>query len=224
MHASGASGRAAAALTQSTGFPLPGLVSTESLPGLLPAHALLDGPFPPVGPVGLTAPPASVRCAATTALCPSRVASLVARFPLPCVLPSFVVSLTGSCPGGSTQDHARAFGPPVPPSGFSDKATGGSPPCPRSPSGDLPRSQPPGVSCALALTHPGRRPSSAGKPSAFPSIRRKDILLSTTLPVAGLHDAACLLAPPGFVRPLAGRHAGALLTGWRGFDQVGLEP
>src|SRR5215467_1042780 len=34
--------------------------------------------------------------------CPSRGASLVARFPIPCVLPSFVVSLTGSWPGGSS--------------------------------------------------------------------------------------------------------------------------
>ena len=48
--------------------------------------------------------------------------------------------------------------------------------------------------------------------------------LPTTLPFSGLHHAACLLATPGFVRPLAGRHAGSLLTCWRGFDQVGLEP
>jgi len=32
--------------------------------------------------------------------CPSRVASLVARFPIPCVLPWFVVSLPGSGPRG----------------------------------------------------------------------------------------------------------------------------
>src|SRR5262249_23677728 len=30
---------------------------------------------------------------------------------------AFVVSLTGSCPGGSATDHARAFGHPVPYSG-----------------------------------------------------------------------------------------------------------
>ena len=50
------------------------------------------------------------------------------------------------------------------------------------------------------------------------------ILLSTTLHIAGLNHAACLLATPGSVRPLAGRHAGSLLTGWLGFNQVGLEP
>ena len=48
--------------------------------------------------------------------------------------------------------------------------------------------------------------------------------MSTTIPISGLHHAACLLATPGFVRPLAGRHAGSLLTGWLGVSQVGLEP
>jgi hypothetical protein len=52
----------------------------------------------------------------------------------------------------------------------------------------------------------------------------RTILLSTTLRFAGLHHAACLLAPPGTIHPCAGMHAGALLTCWRGFDQVGLEP
>src|SRR5262249_44330977 len=52
----------------------------------------------------------------------------------------------------------------------------------------------------------------------------RDILLSTTLHFSGLSHAACVLATPGSIRPLAGRHAGSLLTGWRGVDQVGLEP
>ena len=46
--------------------------------------------------------------------------------------------------------------------------------------------------------------------------------MSTTIHISGLNDAACLLATPGFVRPLAGRHAGSLLTGWLGVSQVGL--
>ena len=32
------------------------------------------------------------------------------------------------------------------------------------------------------------------------------ILLSTTLPISGLNDAACILAPSSFVRPLLGVH------------------
>src|SRR5437879_2148324 len=50
----------------------------------------------------------------------------------------------------------------------------------------------------------------------------RDILLSTTIHISGLNDAACLLATPGSVRPLAGRHAGSLLTCWLDFNQVGL--
>src|SRR2546426_11672980 len=52
----------------------------------------------------------------------------------------------------------------------------------------------------------------------------RDILVSTTILIAGLHHAACILATPGSVQPLAGMHAGSLLTCWRGFRQVGREP
>ena len=48
--------------------------------------------------------------------------------------------------------------------------------------------------------------------------------MTTTIPISGLNDAACLLATPGFIRPIAGRHAGSLLTGWLGIRQVGLGP
>jgi hypothetical protein len=46
--------------------------------------------------------------------------------------------------------------------------------------------------------------------------------MTTTIHFSGLHHAACLLATPGSVRPLTGRHAGSLLTGWLGVGQVGL--
>jgi hypothetical protein len=52
----------------------------------------------------------------------------------------------------------------------------------------------------------------------------RTILLSTTLLFSGLQHAACLLATPGSIHPLAGMHAGSLLTCWLGFAQVGLEP
>jgi hypothetical protein len=48
--------------------------------------------------------------------------------------------------------------------------------------------------------------------------------LTTTLSISGLHHAAYLLATPGSVRPLTGRHAGSLLTCWLGFNQVGFAP
>jgi len=47
---------------------------------------------------------------------------------------------------------------------------------------------------------------------------------TTTISISGLNDAACLVATPGSVRPLAGRHAGSLLTCWLSVSQVGLEP
>ena len=46
---------------------------------------------------------------------PSRVASLVARFPIPCVLPSFVVSLPGSGPRGKLPGSRQGFCSPGPP-------------------------------------------------------------------------------------------------------------
>ena len=137
-----------------------------SLPCLLPADALPDGAFPPVGRLGLTSPPSQVLCAATTAALPISGASLVAR--LPDTLPASVVR---GIPAGLVtwwkhSDHARAFGHPVPHSGNVVKETGGSPTFPSSPCEDMPRSQTPVVSCALALPHPGLLPSSACKPSA----------------------------------------------------------
>ena len=55
---------------------------------------------------------------------------------------------------------------PGPPFRVWDKETGGSPTFPSSPCEDMPRSQTPVVSCALALSHSGLLPSSACKPSA----------------------------------------------------------
>ncbi len=136
----------------------------------------------------------------------------------------FVVSQKGSWSSGSPRP-CQGLWSPGPPIRVWNKETGGSPTFPSSPYGYMPRSQTPVVSCTLAIPRPGLRPSGACTPSAFPSMTTGGIAsLSTTLPIAGLHHAACVLATPGFIRPLTGRHAGALLTGWRGVRQVGLEP
>src|SRR5262249_13381861 len=86
------------------------------------------------------------------------------------------------------------------------------------------------------LSDPGgglRTRHSAPRTAAFRSVDTvgfplrtpwRDILLSTTLPISGLHHAACILATPGSVRPLTGRHAGSLRIGWLGVHQVGFEP
>ena len=96
-------------------------------------------------------------------------ASLVAR--LPDTLPASRVRGVphGLATRGKPPGHARAFGHPVPQSGLCVKEPGGSPKFPSSPCEDMPRSQTPVVSCALALSHPGLLPSGACKPSAFPS-------------------------------------------------------
>ena len=151
---------------QSTGLPWSGLVSSKSLPCLPPADALLDGAFPPVGRLGLTSPPSPVLCAATTAILPISGSFTCRSFPD--TLPASVVR---GVPYGlvATRKRQGTPGPvvtrsPIP--GIVVKETGGSPTFPRSPSGDMPRSQTPVVSCVLAIPHPGLLPSSACKPSA----------------------------------------------------------
>ena len=84
--------------------------------------------------------------------------------------------------------------------------TGGSPKFPSYPSEDMPRSQTPVVSCALAsIAHrivAFRRMQTVG----FGLDAAEAILLTTTIHISGLNDAACLLAPSSFVRPLLGWH------------------
>jgi hypothetical protein len=104
-------------LPQCSGGLVTRLVSAKSLSCVNPLHALPDGAFPPVGRLGLTSPRSTVLCDATTATCPSRVASLVARFPIPCVLPYVCGLPYGLVIWSKPPEHARAFGPPVPRSG-----------------------------------------------------------------------------------------------------------
>jgi hypothetical protein len=179
-------------------------------------NALLDVTFPPVGRLGLTSPPSLVLCDATTATI-----SLSGRFACRSLPDTLRASPVRGVPVGlvawlKRPDRARAFDHPVPHSGSLVKETGGSPTFPSSPCADMPRSQTPVVSCALAIAHPGLLPSSACEPSAF--------LFIHNYTHSGLNHAAYLLATPGFVRPLTGRHAGSLLTCWLDVSQGGLEP
>jgi len=59
----------------------------------------------------------------------------------------------------------------------------------------------------------------------FPlALTREGIPLTTTLPMSGLHDAACFLTTPGFTHPMTAMHAGSFPTGWLGVRRVGCEP
>jgi hypothetical protein len=64
--------------------------------------------------------------------CPSRGPSRVARSPIPCLLPSFVVSLTGSWPGGSSRSRQGLWspGPPLRACGQGDRGLSHVPECP----------------------------------------------------------------------------------------------
>ena len=111
----------------------------------------------------------------------------VARSPIPCVLLAVCGVPAGLVLWSKRPEHARAFGHPVPQSGMCVKETDGSPKFPSSPYEDMPRSQTPVVSCALAITHPGLLPSSALDTVGFPTtyIFRGSI----TRPTFSLHPA-----------------------------------
>jgi hypothetical protein len=105
---------------------------------------------------------------ATLRLPPGRLRGLrfVARSPIPCVLLTFVVSPEGSWCGRSAQTTPGLLVTRSPHAGILIKGPDGSPKFPSSPCADMPRSQTPVVSCALAITHPGLLPSSHWTPSA----------------------------------------------------------
>ena len=164
------------------------------------------GAFPPVGP--WVTVPHLLRYYAPLRLPPAHLGSLrlslASRYRA--CFTAFVVSLAGSWPGSKPPDHARALWSPGPPIRDVGTETGGSPTFPRYPSEDMPRSQTPVVSCALAaLAHrivAFRRMQTVG----FCLDTAETILLTTTLHISGLNDAACLLAHSSFVRPLLGWH------------------
>jgi len=209
---------------QSTGLPWSGLVSSKSLPCLPPADALLDGAFPPVGRLGLTSPPSAVLCAATTAALPISGSFTCRSFP-----DTLLASIVRGIPAGLVARGKLQVTPgplvsrsPFPALQQGDRWLSQVPEFPLWK--HAPLSDPGGV---LGTRH------TAPRTAAFRRLQTvgfplddlwRDILVSTTIHLSGLNHAACVLATPGFVRPLTGRHAGSLLTGWLGVSQVGLEP
>ena len=81
----------------------------------------------------------------------------------------------------------QGLGSPGPPLRAWRLETGGAPTFPSSPSADMPRSQTPVVSYALAIAHPGLLPSSACTPSASPQLY--PFRGSMTRPAFSLHPA-----------------------------------
>ena len=180
--------------------------------------------FPPVGPLGLGSPPSPVLCAAKTTPCPSRVASLVARFPIPCLLHGVRVVPRGLVAWWTPPGHARAFGRPVPRSGHGARRQVVLPSSRVTPLKTCPALRPRWCPAHSPLSHTGLLPSGACKPSAFPSIplrlsygpRLYTFRGSSTRPTSSL-------TPASYSHCWAGTWS-ALLTCWRGLRQVGLAP
>jgi hypothetical protein len=196
-----------------------GIARRSGPPTVLPGVAC-----PPGGPVGLRAPPALVLGSAQPA--PLPLAGRLACRALPDPLGT---SLRACCPVraaalGAAPRPPQGLWSPGPPVRACAKETEGAPTVPRSPSGGLPRSQPPGVSCARALAPPGRWPAGHGQPSAFPAVLLKALLVSTrsagrgslTRPAASFHRAPYAHAWVGTWRSLP--------SCWHGFHRMGLEP
>jgi hypothetical protein len=154
MHASGSSGRAAAARAPSIGLSWSGLVRSQSLP--VSGQRRLCPTAPSLPWVPWAAVPHLRRDDAPLRLppCPSRGASLVARHPD--TLPASTVRglRCRLVARWKPPSHARAFGPPVPLCRHLNQATGGAPKFPSSHSEGMPRSQTPVGSWALAIARP----------------------------------------------------------------------
>jgi len=180
---------------------------------------------PPVGPVGRGSPPSSVLGAAKTATLP--LSGCCACRSLPDTVPASARSWYPLRAHARVEApvHARACGRPVPSSGSVVKERDGSPTFPRDPCVCMPRSPTPVVSGARAVPHPGLLPSGACTPSAFPSDLPCGISSCPRLYTlrGSITRPASSLTPAPYSHGWAGTWS-ALLTGWLGFDQVGLEP
>ena len=163
----------------------------------------------------------SVRCSATTATTPSRPPPVVPCSPIPWCDP-----LLHSQPGPRTTPPrwARRFSIPAPRSGTFPRSVVA-----------LPSSRVTPLNACPALRPrwcPQHSPSRVqdcclpplAKRRLSPLVRTEAILLTTTIHISGLNHAACVLATPGSIPPIAGTHAGSLPTGWLGVSRVGFAP
>src|SRR5712691_7826881 len=198
---------------QSHGGLVTRLVSTKSLSCVCPLERSARRRLPSRGSLGPHFPTFIGTMRRYDCHLPVSGASLGAR--LPDTLPASACLWSPKRAHGRVEapDHARAFGHPVPPSGYGTRRQVA-----------LPSSRvPPMVPCPALRPRwcPAHSPSRT-QDCCLPALANRR--LPTTIHLSGLHHAAYLLATPGFVRPLAGRHAGSLLTCWLDVSQVGLEP
>jgi hypothetical protein len=140
--------------------------------------------FPQMGPLGLGSPPSSVLCSAKTACCPSQGPSLLARPPIPCLLPRFCVSRkSAGLAVRQKQPHQRqgswSAGTPTPPA-ISARRQQALPSSRVAPVSTCPALRPRWCPNDIAITPPGLLPSGINKPSAFPLQLPKEVIPMTT--------------------------------------------
>jgi hypothetical protein len=157
--------------------------------------------FPPVGPVGLGAPPSSVLCAATTALLP--VSGHCTCRSRPDTLLASVCSWSPIRARDRVEapDPARAFGHPVPLSGSSTRRQVALPRSRVTPLHACPALRPRWCPVHSPFAHSGLLPSGQWKPSAFPSdnLERYPLVHDSThfgAPSRGLHPRSLPLRTP----------------------------
>ena len=214
------------------------LVIPEALPSVLPENVLPGFAFPPGGPWDSGAPPSrpgaagsrpAVPWSAQTATSLSR-----SRAGLP-VLPRYLGALVLLCVPCSCTVRlrgasllARRESLPHWPALRSLVPTRTPWALPRSrvtPLHRMPRSQTPVVSWTLALAHPGLRPAGHGTPSACPSLWLEAYPVDHHSPSFGAPSRGLQPRSIPLRTPIAGGARGcALLTCWRGLDQVGCAP
>jgi hypothetical protein len=125
---------------------------------------------------------------------------------------------------GEAPRSRQGLGSPGPPIRALCTETGGAPTFPSSPCADMPRSQTPVVSCALARPHPGLLPAGACTPSACAAIPlRLSCCPRLYLFRGSITRPASSLTPASYTHCWAGTWS-ALLTCWLGVRQGGLEP
>ena len=160
--------------------------------------------------MGLTSPPSSVLCSATTATCPSRcpMLSLVHRYLV--WSPTFVSFLQARWRSGTFASTPGLLGHPVRLFRVAHKETSGSPKFPDYPLEYMPRSStvrlssrrsPGGVLSTrlIALRTTAFHPNDG---VGFPTNTSGSYPLSTTIQISRLNHAACTLVYPGFGLPL----------------------
>jgi hypothetical protein len=200
------------------------LVSSKSLPSVLPVERYAQRRLPSRGSLGPPFPPflgTVLRYDCPLSLL-GRFAS--ARSPIPCLLPRFVfpaaregaealLSRQGSWSTGTPLLPVVVTRRPValPSSRVSPLTTCSALRSPR------------WYPAWLAMTPAGLLPSPRARVSAFSPASTGIIRWTTTIPISELDNAACRLATPGSVQPLTKLPAGSLLSGWLDVAQVGLE-